>query len=236
MDIELQPLLESNGFSLNPSQQKAFALFEDELVSWNEKFNLTAIRDREGIRIKHFLDSLTCLKAYPDLQFQKVIDVGTGAGFPGIPLKILCPGIRLTLVESIGKKAAFCQHIVETMGLKNVTVIVNRAEELGQSPAHREQYDLALARAVASLPVLVEYLLPLIRLGGKMVAQKGDAAPAEVHQAENAIKILGGRFEQLTPITLPAVTGERYLVSISKIAATPKNFPRNPGIPQKNPL
>ncbi len=233
---DLKRFFETSGIFMNLSQLKAFAVYEDELIAWNEKINLTAIRDREGIRVKHFLDSLTCLKAYPDLQSQKVIDVGTGAGFPGIPLKILYPDLRLTLVESIGKKAAFCRHIVSTLGLRNVSVETSRAEELGQSPAHREKFDLALARAVASLPVLVEYLLPLLRLGGTMLAQKGETAPLEAHQAENALKICGGRLDQLIPVTLPGVSGDRYLVSITKVAATPRNFPRNTGIPQKKPL
>ena len=236
MESDLKSILESNGIHPSDAQLKAFQVFEDELILWNEKFNLTAIRDREGIRTKHFLDSLTCMKVFPNLKSQKVIDIGTGAGFPGIPLKILNPGIQLTLVESVGKKAAFCQHMVETLGMKNVNVLTNRAEDLGKSPVHRAQFDFALARAVANLPVLVEYLLPLLKIGGKMVAQKGETAPAECQQAENAIKILGGRLNKLLPVTLPGVSGDRYLVSIDKIAATPPNFPRNTGIPQKKPL
>jgi len=236
MDAALASLLAENGFPLTQQQQKAFQLFEDELIAWNEKFNLTAIRDREGIRVKHFLDSLTCLRAFPALQNHKVIDIGTGAGFPGIPLKLYCPGIQLTLVESIGKKATFCRHMAETLELKNVDVLALRAEEMGRLPAHREQYDLALARAVAPLPVLAEYLLPLLKRGGKMLAQKGETAPAECQQAEHAIQMLGGRLEKLIPVTLPGVTGERHLVLVEKIAATPPAYPRPTGVPQKKPL
>jgi len=236
MEIDLHSLFESNGIDVNAAQLKAFHVFEDELIIWNEKFNLTAIRDREGIRVKHFLDSLTCLRALPLLNSHTVIDVGTGAGFPGIPIKILYPGIQLTLVESVGKKADFCQHMVEILGLKHVNVLTSRAEDLGKSSVYRGQFDIALARAVASLPVLVEYLLPLLRIGGKMVAQKGETAPVECQQAENAIRLLGGRLEQLIPVTLPGVAGDRYLVSIDKAAATPPNYPRNTGIPQKKPL
>jgi len=236
MEMDLNSLFKSNGIHANDSQLKAFQVFEDELILWNEKFNLTAIRDREGIRVKHFLDSLTCLRAFPSLNPHKVIDVGTGAGFPGLPLKILLPGIQLTLVESVGKKAAFCQHMVETLGLKHVNVLTNRAEELGQMPVYRGHFDIALARAVATLPVLVEYLLPLLRLGGKMVAQKGETAPAECQMAENAIRVLGGSLEQLIPVTLPGVSGDRFLVCVDKVAATPPNYPRNTGVPQKKPL
>jgi 16S rRNA (guanine527-N7)-methyltransferase len=236
MELPLKDLFENNGIIANSQQLNKFQCFEDELLSWNEKFNLTAIRDREGIRIKHFLDSATCLRALPVLQNQKVIDIGTGAGFPGIPIKILHPGIHLTLVESIGKKAAFCLHLIELLDLKNTAVLTNRAEELGQKPAHRERYDFAFARAVANLPVLVEFLLPLVKINGKMVAQKGETAPAECQQAEHAIKILGGRLSQLTPVQLPGVAGDRYLVEIEKVAATPPAYPRNIGIPQKKPL
>jgi 16S rRNA (guanine527-N7)-methyltransferase len=166
----------------------------------------------------------------------RLIDVGTGAGFPGIPLKILYPSMKLTLVESVGKKAMFCQHIVSVLGLDGVEVIQKRVEDLGQNPQHREAYDWAVARAVAHLNVLSEYLLPLLKIGGRMLAQKGESGPAEAQSAEAAMKVLGGKLEQLIPVHLPGVADDRYLVVVEKVAATPPKYPRKPGIPSKQPL
>jgi 16S rRNA (guanine527-N7)-methyltransferase len=165
-----------------------------------------------------------------------LIDVGTGAGFPGIPLKILYPNLRLTLVESVGKKAMFCQHVVRVLGLDHVEVVKARAEEVGQDPAHREQYDWAAARAVANLNILSEYLLPLVKLGGTMLAQKGESGPAEAQSAEKAMKLLGGNLRELVQVNLPGVAEDRYLVLVDKVAATPPKYPRKAGIPAKQPL
>jgi len=224
------------GLRLSPSQQSILALYERELMDWNTRFNLTAIRDPEEVHIKHFLDSLTCLLAMRDAPVGRLIDIGTGAGFPGIPLKIMLPRIQLTLVESVGKKAEFCRHVVNILDLQGVDVIQQRAETIGQDPAHRERYDWAVARAVAILPVLAEYLLPLVRVGGSMLAMKGESGPAEAHSAEHAIKLLGGHLRQLLPVTLPGVAEERYLVVIDKVAATPAAYPRKVGLPAKRPL
>lgn len=224
------------GLHLTQSQLAALELYENELLEWNLRLNLTAINKPEKIRTKHFLDSLTCLIAMRNTPSDRVIDVGTGAGFPGIPLKIICPGIRLSLVESVGKKAAFCQHIVDSLGLKNVTVLSDRVEAVGALPSHREQYDWAIARAVANLPILVEYLLPLVRVGGKALAMKGESGLAEAQSAENALRLLGGQLHQIVPVTLPGVEEQRYLVVIEKIAATPDQYPRRVGVPTKKPL
>jgi 16S rRNA (guanine527-N7)-methyltransferase len=221
---------------LSGRQITALTTYEKELLEWNQKFNLTAIRDSESIRTKHFLDSFSCTLAWKASPPNQLIDIGTGAGFPGIPLKILYPNLKLTLVESVGKKAMFCQHIVRVLGLEHVDVIQARAEDLGQNPQHREKYDWAVARAVANLNVLSEYLIPLVKLGGAILAQKGESGPAEAQSAEEAMKLLGGKLKQLIPVHLPSVAEDRYLVIVEKVAATPPRYPRKPGIPMKQPL
>jgi 16S rRNA (guanine527-N7)-methyltransferase len=225
-----------SGMTLNSHQQATLKRYGKELALWNTQHNLTAIRDPENVRVKHFLDSLSAYLAIRGTPMGNVIDVGTGAGFPGLPLKILCPNIKLTLVESVGKKVAFCQHIINTLELEHVEVVHARAETLGQDPQHREKYDWALARAVALMPVLLEYLLPLVRIDGNVLAMKGESAIVESQTADKAIQILGGHLQQLIPVTLPGVAEERYLVVVNKVAATPKKYPRRVGIPAKRPL
>ena len=217
-------------------QMASFVTYEKELLDWNSKFNLTAIRDSESIRTKHFLDSLSCVLAWKSNPPGRLIDIGTGAGFPGIPLKILYPNLKLALVESIGKKVTFCRHIVRVLGLENVEVIQARAEDMGQDSNHREKYDYAVARAVANLNVLSEYLIPLVKIGGAMLAQKGESGPAEAQSAEGAMKLLGGKLKQLIPVHLPGVVEDRYLILAEKVAATPPRYPRKPGMPVKQPL
>jgi 16S rRNA (guanine527-N7)-methyltransferase len=224
------------GIRLTQSQVSSFNIYEHELLEWNEKHNLTAIRTPETIRIKHFLDSLTCLLVLRDTPVEKIIDVGTGAGFPGLPLKIICPSIHLTLAESVGKKADFCNHMVKKLGMTGVEVVQERAETLGQMPAYRERFNWAIARAVAELPVLAEYLLPLVQVGGMILAMKGETAPAEAHAADRAFRLLGGHLRRLVPVNLPGVADQRFLVVVDKVAATPANYPRRAGIPSKRPL
>lgn len=236
MDSLIREALSLFNIRLTSKQAAALADFERELIEWNQKFNLTAIRDPGSIRTKHFLDSYSCVLAWKACPPFRLVDVGTGAGFPGIPLKIIYPNMRLTLVESVGKKAMFCQHIVRVLDLEGVEVIQVRAEELGQQPDHRETYDWAVARAVANLNVLSEYLLPLVKVGGSMLAQKGESGPAEAQSAEKAMKLLGGKLKQLIPVHLPGVAEDRYLVVVDKVAATPPKYPRKAGIPMKMPL
>ena len=237
MDKFIQAVKDIVGIQLNWEQLNAFQTFEQELLEWNTKFNLTAIRDVEGIRTKHFLDSLSCLLAFDKQKLpESLIDVGTGAGFPGIPLKIIMPRLRMTLVESVHKKAHFCTHVTEILGLKSVSILSERVEDVGQMPQHRQNYDLAVARAVASMPALAEYLLPLVRLGGMVIMQKGETAHVEVQRAERAIETLGGRLRKVIPVLLPGVVEERFLVIVDKVAVTGRDYPRKAGTPTKHPL
>jgi 16S rRNA (guanine527-N7)-methyltransferase len=224
------------GIDLTDAQVQQFQHYENLLLDWNQRINLTAIRDVPAIRIRHFLDSLTCWLVMKDTPIAKVIDVGTGAGFPGIPLKIAFPEMELTLVESTGKKARFCQLVVDEIHLERVTVLAARAEEIAHQPAHRESYDWALARAVALMPSLVEYLLPFVRIGGSVLAQKGSAATRETSGAQKAIHTLGGELVQVKPVQLPDVVEEHNLIWISKIAETQSIYPRAAGMPLKKPI
>ncbi len=225
------------GLDLNRSQLEALGHYEAELLSWNQRINLTAIKDSAGVRVKHFLDSLTILKAWERQNPpERLIDIGTGAGFPGLVLKLVWSNTQVTLVESVRKKADFCCHIVDQLGMSGVEVLTERAEVVGQDPDHRHAYDLAVARAVARMPILMEYLLPLVHRNGVVMAMKGETAPAETHTADNAIKLLGGRIRKLVHVELPGVVEERFIVVVDKVARTPEELPRRTGIPAKNPI
>ena len=224
------------GLELGSRQLRCFAQYANDLLEWNRRFNLTAITEPGEIAIKHFLDSLTCLMAMGVQPAGAAIDIGTGAGFPGLPLKVVCPQLDLTLIDASAKKVDFCRHVVDQLHLDRVNGVHGRAEEIAHLPEHRQRYDWALARAVAPLPVLVEYMLPFLRVDGKGVVQKGDTAPAEVHAAEAALRILGGRVGRLITVELPGVAETRHLVVVEKVAATPSAYPRRPGIPSKRPL
>jgi 16S rRNA (guanine527-N7)-methyltransferase len=229
------------GVELTAQQQAAFELYYEQLVEWNEKFNLTAITGYEEVQTRHFLDSLSCLLAEEVRRAlgqtgARVIDVGSGAGFPGIPLKLLYPHVQLTLLEATGKKVIFLKHLVRQLGLEQAEAIHARAEELGRDPSHRESYDLALVRAVAELAVAAEYALPLCRVGGWAVALKGEAGEAEAQAARPAIALLGGGQSRLVPVDLPGLPGERCLVIIQKDRPTPPAYPRRPGLPARRRL
>jgi 16S rRNA (guanine527-N7)-methyltransferase len=222
------------GLRLDQRQLDQFAIYAAELRRWNERVNLTAITDDYEITVRHFLDSLRCALSWGTAP-NSLIDVGAGAGFPGLPLKILRPALRLTLVESVEKKAAFLRHIAAELSLSDVSVVVGRAEIVGRAGAHREQYDVAVARAVAELRVLTEYCLPLCRVGGRFMAPKGAQIASELAYAQKAIDRLGGRIIALEDVDLPGIE-RRTLVVIEKIAPTPPQYPRGVGIPAKRPL
>jgi 16S rRNA (guanine527-N7)-methyltransferase len=202
---------------------------------------VTAITGCHQVQVRHFLDSLSCLLVL-DPRFPsdgpppRMVDVGTGAGFPGMVLKILRPDWDLTLVDSVRKKVRFVEHMVQVLQFSGVAVLWARAEELGQDPAHRERYDVAVSRAVAELSVLAEYLLPLCRIGGMMVAPKGLSTKVEVQDAQCAIDVLGGKVAEVRGVDVPGLNEDRYLVVVDKMAPTPPSYPRRPGIPGKRPL
>lgn len=230
----LVPAAATWGIALGEREQEQFLRYAVMLLEWNEHVNLTRITAPRDIIVRHFLDSLACVQAF-DVPPRTLADVGTGAGFPGVPLKIIWPRMQLTLSDSIGKKTLFLDHVRRNLGLDDVQVVTMRAEEHGHDPAHRERYDAVVARAVAALPVLCEYCLPLLHIGGRFVAPKGADGAAEAETARSAMRHLGGKLTAVLPVTLPGVE-PRTLVVIEKIAPTPVGFPRPPGMPSKRPL
>jgi 16S rRNA (guanine527-N7)-methyltransferase len=228
------------GIKFNARQVKQFELYYQELIEWNKKINLTAIIDYSSVQVKHFLDSLTITLALPEKGLERpdfnIIDIGTGAGFPGVPLKILFPQPRLVLIEPTTKKTAFLHHIIRKLELENVEVLNNRAEEAAHLPLYREQFALVLSRAVALLPTLVELTLPFCRIGGKFIAQKKGEIGQEINRAQKAIAALGGKLDQIKKIELDEFDDGRYLVVIDKIYPTPNKYPRRPGLPRRRPI
>ncbi len=223
------------GLSLSATQRAQFEAYLALLLDWNARLNLTAVRQPNDIRERHFFDSLTCALVTGDLNGRALIDVGTGAGFPGLPLKILYPELRLTLAESVAKKTDFLLVVAAELGFDDVVILAERAEVLGQAAAHRARYDWAVARGVAEMRVLLEYLLPLCRVGGQTLAQKGENAAQETAVAAEAITILGGGSAQIILAPSPPER-PHYLVVVPKVKATPAAYPRRPGMAGKRPL
>ncbi|MEI7772238.1 MAG: 16S rRNA (guanine(527)-N(7))-methyltransferase RsmG [Chloroflexales bacterium] len=222
------------GIALSAGQIAQFAAYADELRLWNERINLTAISEPAEVYRRHFLDSLSLARFWGDSP-TSLVDIGSGAGFPGLPLAILRPGLRLTLVESVGKKAEFLRHMAELLGLAGVRVRTLRAEDLGRERGEREAHGLVTARAVAELRVLVEYGLPLLKVGGRMLAPKGVAAHAEAAAAGPAISLLGGRLVAVTPVELPGLDSHAVVI-IDKLRPTDSRYPRPAGTPRRQPL
>jgi 16S rRNA (guanine527-N7)-methyltransferase len=226
------------GITLDNLQLERFELYYRELVEWNTRINLTAITDIESVQIKHFLDSLTLIFVIKSRISEgcRIIDVGSGAGFPGIPLKIVAPNIKMTLLEATTKKCLFLEHIVKKLELEDIEIINGRAEEAAQKPEYREQYDITVSRAVAELSVLSELTLPFCKVGGCVIAQKKGDIQLEIEQSLKAVEMLGGRLSQVEKVELSCLDDERYLVAIDKIKAAPVKYPRRPGMPEKRPL
>lgn len=242
--LRLQEGCAELGIDLSTEQLSQFELYYRELVAWNRRFNLTAITDYEDVQVKHFLD---CIAGWPLVAEEidqttlssgslKMVDVGAGAGFPGLPLKIAVPELDLTLIDGTGKKIAFLNQMIETLGLENVRTVQGRAEELGRQDAFRSQFDLVTARAVAPLNTLVEYLLPFVRMSGMAVIFKGASAPQEFMDARQAIETLGGETVRLAPLEVPHLDAARFILLIKKVRRTPNQYPRGQGLARRQPL
>jgi 16S rRNA (guanine527-N7)-methyltransferase len=225
------------GIRLSETQTSRFVRYYDELARWNERVNLTSITEWEAVQSRHFLDSLSAALALSPqmLQSSSFIDVGSGGGFPGLPLKLAFPGMRGTLLEATAKKTAFLAHLSEILELEDISVRTGRAETLAHEAEMREAFDMALARAVAEVATLAELTLPFVRVGGIVVMHKKADIADELEQAQGAIETLGGRLREVLPVTLPGLD-ERALVVLEKQHPTPERYPRRPGMPAKRPL
>ena len=233
---DLNQILVDNGIFLTDEQHKQFASYYRLLVEWNEKMNLTAITEEGEVYLKHFFDSLTLAFHYDLSKVLTIADIGAGAGFPSIPLKIAFPHLELTIVESLNKRITFLKEVVGELGLTDVTFHHGRAEDMGRAAGLRDAFDLVTARAVARLNVLSELCLPFVRPGGVFAAMKGAKAEEEVAESKKACKVLKGRIRESHALTLPLEQSERSIILIDKVDATPKQYPRKAGTPNKQPI
>lgn len=229
------------GIEISQYQIEQFIKYKDILLEWNQRMNLTAITEEREIIIMHFLDSISCLQTgYLSIRSTgesiRLIDVGTGAGFPGIPLKIMLPGIKLTLMDSLKKRIGFLKEAGKELGLDGVEFIHGRAEDFGKNKDYREKYNCVVSRAVAALNILVEYCLPFVKVGGYFICQKGPKLIEEMEEAKKAIKILGGKIVEQVKIDIPFSDREHYILITEKIKQTPIKYPRKAGKPSKNPI
>lgn len=240
----LQAGAEQLGVALSSAQLAQFDVYYHLLVEWNQKFNLTSIIEHKDVQVKHFLDSLVGLPVWvgergdkvPIQQQLRCVDVGSGAGFPGIPLKVAAPALQWTLMDGTGKKIIFLRHVIEQLGLQGIDVVQGRAEELGRHSNYREHFDLVTARAVAPLNTLVEYLLPLARKDGLVMIYKGAGVSEEFMAARKAIQLLGGETVRMAPVQVPFLEEQRFIVLIRKVQPTPNIYPRGQGLARKKPL
>lgn len=223
------------GLTFTPRQLEQFSAYYELLVATNKVMNLTAITEPEEVAVKHMIDSLLAFDTQA-CAGKTLADVGTGAGFPGLPLKIYCPSLQVTLIDSLAKRLKFLQTVIAELQLENITCVHLRAEDAGHAPEHREKYDLVTARAVARLSVLAEYCLPLVKVGGSFIALKGSKYQEEIAGAGKALQLLGGRLVSANAVKLPGLDDGRAIVTIAKIRKTPQVYPRKAGLPDKQPL
>lgn len=230
--------LEEVGISLSDQQMNQFYQYYELLIEWNKVMNLTAITELEEVVSKHFVDSMTLVKAVADLgeRDASVIDVGTGAGFPGIPLKIAFPNLRITLLDSLNKRIKFLDEVIAQLGLKDIVTIHGRAEDFGKNPKYREQFDFCVSRAVANAATLSEYCLPFVKVGGSFIPYKSGKIDDELDAGKKAIKTVGGEIKDVVRFQLASADADRALVVIKKTEKTPKKFPRKAGVPSKEPI
>lgn len=230
--------LSKRNFKLNEKQINQFNQYFNNLVAVNQKVNLTRITEEDDVYLKHFFDSLTPLFAFTDVfkASSTVCDVGAGAGFPSLPLKILRPEMKVTIVDSLGKRLTFLQDLIKKLCLQDVALVHGRAEDIGQNKLYREQFDIVTARAVANMAVLSEYCLPLVKKGGYFIALKGPKAEKELQDSQKAIKLLGGTVCEIKELQLPSSNEERTLILAQKVKATPKKYPRQAGTPHRKPI
>lgn len=236
--IQLQKQAKEIGIILTEKQIAQFQTYYDMLIETNKVMNLTAITELEEVISKHFIDSLLLIQAYPDIAGQKlkVLDLGTGAGFPGIPLKIAFPSLQITLMDSLNKRVKFLKSVIDELKLCDIEAVHGRAEEAARNTTYREQFDLCVSRAVANLATLSEYTLPFVKIGGMCIPYKAAGVEEEVDTAKKAIQILGGKLTTVKKVVLPETEIERSFILIDKVKKTPKTYPRKPGTASKEPI
>lgn len=231
---QLEQELQKIHIEIKEEQKEAFMTYMNLLIEWNKKMNLTAIKEPEEVISKHFVDSLTILSYIKEED--SIIDVGTGAGFPGIPIKIMSPSNKVVLLDSLNKRLLFLEEVIQSLELQGIELVHARAEEGGQNKKYRETFDIATSRAVAPLNILAEYLLPFVKVNGHCIIMKGSNAKEEIEASKEAIKILGGTIENIEELVLPNTNIERSIIILKKIKNTPISYPRKAGTPSKNPL
>lgn len=236
MEDKFEKGLYELGINLSLKQREQFDKYYELLVEWNKVMNLTGITEYDEVNLKHFIDSLSVVRVVDMKSVKRVIDVGTGAGFPGIPLKIAFPDTEILLLDSLNKRVKFLNEVITTLGLENITAIHGRAEDIAKNKSYREQFDLCVSRAVANLSTLCEYSLPFLWISGSFVSYKGEYSENEIKQAEKAVDILGGKISKIDRFKLPGTDMGRSLIKIDKVKKTPGKYPRKAGIPAKEPI